>query len=208
LDRSTCRARLGLPDRGFVILFLGRKTEYKGLDLCVEAFSALRESRQDVYFLAVGPETAFSQELWTRYPNLDGLVVRGEVSDEERLMSLAACDVLALPSAAEAFGIVYLEAWAYRRPVIGASIPSVSSVVAAGEDGLLVEPGQVSSLARAFSDLADYPQQRKEMGERGRAKLERRYTVERIASIFEAASLRVLRKRRTLSSAVPQERLS
>jgi len=208
LDRSTCRARLGLPDRGFVILFLGRKTEYKGLDLCAEAFSALRESRDDVYFLAVGPETAFSQALWARYANLDGLVVRDEVSDEERLNCLAACDVLALPSAAEAFGIVFLEAWAYRQPVIGASIPSVSSVVAAGEDGLLVEPGQVSSLIRAFSDVVDHPQRRREMGERGRKKLERRYTVERIASIFEAASLRVLRKRRTLSSAVPQERLS
>jgi glycosyltransferase involved in cell wall biosynthesis len=208
LDRSTCRARFGLPDNGFVILFLGRKTEYKGLDFCVDAFAALRQSREDVYLLAVGPETAFSRSLWARYANLDGLVVRGEVSDEERLMSLAACDVLALPSAAEAFGIVYLEAWAYCHPVIGASIPSVSSVVAAGEDGLLVEPGQASSLARAFSYLADHPQQTREMGERGRAKLERRYTIQRIAGIFEAASLRVLRRRRTLSSAVPQERLS
>ncbi len=208
LNRSACRARFGLPDSGFVILFLGRKTDYKGLDLSVEAFAALRQGREDVYFLAVGPETAFSQALWARWTDLDGLLVRGEVSNEERLMALAACDVLALPSAAEAFGIVYLEAWAYCRPVIGASIPSVSSVVAAGEDGLLVEPGQVSSLVRAFSSLADHPHERREMGERGRAKLERRYTVERIATVFEAASLRVLRKRRTLSSAVPQERLS
>ncbi len=208
LDRSACRAHFGLPESGLVILFLGRKTDYKGLDTCVEAFAALRQSREDVHFLAVGPETAFSRALWTGYAGLDGLVVQDEVSNDERLMALTACDVLALPSAAEAFGIVYLEAWAYRHPVIGASIPSVSSVVTAGEDGLLVEPGQVSSLFRAFSYLADHPQERQEMGERGRATLERRYTMERIASIFEAASFRVLRKRRTLSSAVRQERLS
>jgi len=208
LDRSACRERFGLPDGGFVILFLGRKTDYKGLDQCVQAFAALRQSRDDVYFLAVGPETAFSQSLWTRYADLDGMVVEGEVSNEERLMALAACDVLALPSAAEAFGIVYLEAWAYRRPVIGASIPSVSSVVTAGEDGLLVEPGQVGPLLRAFCHLADHPRERQQMGERGRAKLERRYTVEHVASIFEAACLRVLRKRRTLSGIVRQEGMS
>jgi glycosyltransferase involved in cell wall biosynthesis len=208
MDQSACRARFGLPGNAFVILFLGRKTDYKGLDSCAEAFAALRQSREDVYFLAVGPETAFSESLWARFEGLEGLVVEGEVSNRERLMALAACDVLALPSAAEAFGIVFLEAWAYRRPVIGASIPSVSSVVTPAEDGLLVEPGQVSPLVRAFSHLADHPQRRQEMGRRGRAKLERRYTVERIASIFEATSLRVLRRRRTVSSTVQQEGMS
>jgi glycosyltransferase involved in cell wall biosynthesis len=208
LDQSTCRARFGLPDNAFVILFLGRKTEYKGLDTCAEAFAALRQSREDVYFLAVGPETAFSQSLWKRYADVDGLVVEGEISNEERLKALAACDVLALPSAAEAFGIVYLEAWAYRRPVIGASIPSVSSVVTTGEDGLLVEPGRIRPLVGAFSHLADHPQERQQMGKRGRAKLKRRYTVARIASIFEATSLRVLRKRRTLSTTLRQEGMS
>ena len=198
LDRSESRARFGLPEDGFVVLFLGRKTDYKGLDLCLEAFSTLRQSRQDVHFLAVGPETEFSRWLWPRYAGLDGIVVRGQASDEERLMALAACDVLALPSAAEAFGIVYLEAWAYRKPVIGANIPTVSSVVSAEQDGLLVEAGQVAPLVHAFSYLADHPQESNRMGERGRTKLERRYTVERVASIFEATCFRVLRKRRTL----------
>jgi len=198
LDRSASRARFGLPEDGFVILFLGRKTDYKGLDLCLEAFCTLRQTRKDVYLLAVGPETDFSQQLWPHYGGLDGLVVRGEVSNEERLAALTACDVLALPSVGEAFGIVYLEAWAYRKPVIGARIASVSSIVSDGEDGLLVEPRQVGPLIQEFRYLAEHPERGRAMGERGRAKLERRYTIDHIADIVEGTYARVLRRRHTL----------
>jgi glycosyltransferase involved in cell wall biosynthesis len=146
----------------------------------------------------MGPETDFSRGLWSRYAGQDGLILRGEVSDEERLAALAACDVLALPSAGEAFGIVYLEAWAYRKPVIGARIASVSSIVSHGEDGLLVEPGMVSALTQALAFLVQHREEARAMGERGRQKLERRYTVSCIADIIEGAYARVLRKRRTL----------
>jgi glycosyltransferase involved in cell wall biosynthesis len=199
LGRRQSRQRFDLPKDGFVILFLGRKTDYKGLDVCLEAFSTLRRERRDAYFLTVGPETDFSQRLWAEYEGLDGLLVRGRVSDEERLAALAASDVLAMPSVGEAFGIVYLEAWAYRKPVIGARIASVSSVVSDGEDGFLIEPRQVAPLIQRLTQLADNPAMAQEMGERGRAKLEKRYTVERIADIVEGAYARVMRRHRTLS---------
>lgn len=199
LDQSAARARLGLPEAGYVILFFGRKTDYKGLDLCLEAFVSLRQIRQDVFLLAVGPETDFSRALWPRYAALDGLFVREKVSNEERLAALASCDVLALPSTGEAFGIVYLEAWAYRKPVVGAEIASVSSLVHDGEDGFLVEPRRVEPLLEVFTYLAEHPEVGCAMGERGRAKLERRYTIERIADIVEATYTRVLRRRRVLS---------
>jgi glycosyltransferase involved in cell wall biosynthesis len=198
LDQATCRARLGLPEDAFIVLFLGRKTEYKGVDLCLEALLALRQQQKNVYLLAVGPESEFSQTLWSRYAGMDGLVVRGAVSDEERLAALAACDVLALPSTGEAFGIVYLEAWAYRKPVIGARIASVSSLVRDGVNGILVEPRQVPPLVEALRFLAQNPERAQAMGQAGRARLERRYTVERIADVVEATCVRVVRRQRTL----------
>ncbi len=192
-----CRKRFGIPQDAFVILFLGRKTEYKGLDISLEAFLALRRTRSHAYLLAVGPETEFSQQLWSRYGPMDGLVVRGAVSDEERLAALAACDVLVLPSAAEAFGIVYLEAWAYEKPVIGARIPAVSSLIQDGKVGLLVEPDHPEALVAALVFLEEHRQKAYEMGRQGRRLLERRYTTERIGDIVEGTYARVLRRHNT-----------
>jgi glycosyltransferase involved in cell wall biosynthesis len=144
LDRAVSRAQFGLPDDAFVMLFLGRKVEYKGIQLCVEALAELRRTHPNIYLLAVGPETEYSRQLWARYGAPDGVIVRDMVSDEERLHALNACDVLALPSSGEAFGIVYLEAWAYGKPVIGANIASVSSLIEDGGDGYLIDPAQAA----------------------------------------------------------------
>lgn len=198
LNRQQSRAQFGLPEKGTVILFLGRKTDYKGVDLCVEAFRQLRQERTDVYFLAVGPETKFSRALWPRYAGLEGLVIHDTVSDEERLTALAACDVLALPSTAEAFGIVYLEAWAYHKPVIGARIASVASFVDESKTGWLVEPRSINDLTHAFRRVVEQPAQARAVGERGWNKLCRRYTVERIAAIVEGVYARVLRHWHTI----------
>ncbi|NLF01399.1 MAG: glycosyltransferase family 4 protein [Anaerolineales bacterium] len=198
LDPGESRAQFGLPQNGFVVLFLGRKADYKGLDVCLEAFCALRRVRQDAYFLAVGPETPSSERLWERYRGLEGLRVCGSVSDETRLAALAACDVLAMPSVGEAFGIVYLEAWAYDKPVIAARIKSVSSIVSDGQDGFLIEPGGVAEMAGHLSYMADHPDEAKRMGTQGRAKLERRYTVQRIGDIVEGTYARVMRRHRTM----------
>jgi len=199
LSTASSRQRFGLPESGFVILFLGRKTEYKGLDVCLEAFATLRRMGREAYFLAVGPETDFSRNLWARNMHLEGLVVRGEVSCEERLQALAASDVLALPSTGEAFGIVFLEAWAYRKPVVGARIASVSSLVSDGEDGFLIEPGQSASLVQALDSLAAHPDMARAAGEKGRAKVEQRYTVDRVTDIVEGTYARVVRRHRTLT---------
>jgi len=199
LDRLVSRAKFDLPSDAFVILFLGRKVEYKGIQLCMEAFVELRRTRPNVYLLAVGPETDFSRQLWAHTGKLDGLIVRDTVSDEERLHALNACDVLALPSTGEAFGIVYLEAWAYRKPVIGANIASVSSLIEDSGDGYLIDPERPAELVTRLAALADHGEQAAGMGQRGRAKLERRYTLEHIGELVEGTYARVLRRRATLT---------
>jgi glycosyltransferase involved in cell wall biosynthesis len=201
LDRSAARARLGLPRDAFVILFLGRKASYKGLDVGLRAFARLRQRRDDVVFLALGPETPCSRRLWAAWDGVEGLQVRGAVPDDERLAGLAACDVLAMPSTGESFGIVYLEAWAYRRPVIGARVRAVASVIDDGVDGLLIAPGHVGEMEAALATLLEDPARARRMGEAGRAKLARRYTTDRIAALVEALYARVLRHRATTPEA-------
>ncbi len=199
LERAVSRAKFDLPSDAFVVLLLGRKVEYKGLQLVVEALLELRRTRPNVYLLAVGPETAYSRQLWARYGALDGVIVRDTVSNEDRLHALNASDVLALPSSGEAFGIVYLEAWAYRKPVIGARIASVSSLVEDSVDGYLIDPTRTDELAVRLATLYDQRELAQTLGQHGRVKLERRYTLERIADIVEGSYIRVLRRQCTLA---------
>lgn len=186
-DAAAARQSLGLPPDAFVILFLGRKTHYKGLDLTVEAFARLRGRHPGAVLLALGPDTEFSEALWRRAGALDGVIRRGAITDEAKLDALAACDVMCMPSTGEAFGITYLEAWAYAKPVIGARIASVSTIVTDGVDGLLIEPGNMEELAAHMETLITRPDLASALGARGHQTLLRRYTVGRIAEIVEGA---------------------
>lgn len=193
---AEARQRLDLPQDAFVVLFLGRKADYKGLDVTLDAYTALRRQRSDLHLLAVGPETDHSQALWSRCSDVEGLHVRGAVPHEEKLAALRACDCLVLPSTGEAFGIVFLEAWIMGKPVIGARTLAVSSIVAHGQDGLLAIPGDAADLAACIAQLAADPDRMRQMGTQGRDKVLRRYTVERLTDRVEGVYLRVLRRRR------------
>lgn len=197
LDTAAARARLDLPTDAFVVLFLGRKTHYKGLEPALRAFLSLRESHPNAYFVAMGPETEASLKLWREVGKLPNLLVRDRVEDDERLAALAAADVLLMPSSGEAFGIVYLEAWAYRKPVIGAPIQAVKALISDGVDGWLIEPEQVEAITKRLAWLADHPDAARAAGNAGHEKLLRRYTTARIADIVEGAYRRVLRRHRT-----------
>lgn len=193
-DTSAARARLGLPRGAFIVLALGRKTEYKGLDTTLAAFRRLRGHDADAMLLAWGPETAFSEALWRQAGGLEGVDRRGAVSENDKLDALAACDVMCMPSSGEAFGITYLEAWAYTKPVIGARIASVSSLVTDGADGFLIAPGDVDALTGRLLSLAADPALRQRFGERGRRKWLDRYTPARVADIVEGACRMALRR--------------
>jgi len=193
-DKQTCRQELGLAADATVLLFLGRKTEYKGLDIALEAFVALQAQAPKLVLLAVGPETDYSRALWDRYAGLPGVINHGVVSDETRVSMLNACDCLVLPSTGEAFGIVFLEAWAVGKPVIAVRTRSVSSVIGDGWDGYLISPGSASQLAERLLRWVQNPALAEEMGRRGRAKVLNRYSVPRITDVIEGAYLRVLRR--------------
>jgi glycosyltransferase involved in cell wall biosynthesis len=94
----------------------------------------------------------------------------------------------------EAFGMVLIEAMACGKPVIASNLPGVRSVVNDGEDGLLVEPGNVADLAAKIRQLLDDPQRRQEMGKRGRAKVERKYAWDAIGAKLEQTYYEVLNR--------------
>jgi len=204
LDQRSCRRDLGLPEDGFIVLFLGRKEEYKGLDMLLEAFAMLRPELPAIHLVAAGTETDHSRALWSRYEELGNMYRWDSVGHSVRLPLLNACNCLVVPSKGEAFGIVYVEAWAVARPVIGAHTRAVSSLISEGKDGFLVTPGSTAVLADQIARLARDGDLARKMGEQGREKVWRRYSLSRTAEIVEGVYRRVLRRRASYSrSTVP-----
>jgi glycosyltransferase involved in cell wall biosynthesis len=144
-----------------------------------------------VHLVIAGPQVDEFVHFYERLPSRtrDRILLLGPVFGRDKQDLLAATDVFALPSRIDSFGIVYLEAWAYRKPVIGARAGGVPDVIDDGQDGLLVEFGDVEGLAEAIEALLGEPERARTMGRRGRAKVEARYTwahvYDRLSTLYE-----------------------
>lgn len=192
-DKFACRQRLGIPREAFVMLFLGRQVKYKGIAPTLNAFITLKAQHPSLYFLIIGPETDYSRELFSHYSGLSGISNLGLVSDDVRIDALNACDCLVLPSEGEAFGIVFLEAWAMSKPVIGPRLATVATVVRDGQDGWLVPLGDSQAIVNALKSWIDSPELARQMGESGHTRLLNCYTRKNIADVVEGVYLRTLR---------------
>jgi glycosyltransferase involved in cell wall biosynthesis len=103
-----------------------------------------------------------------------------EVTPETLATCYRACDVFALPSLEEGFGIVYLEAMAFGKPVLAAPLTAVPEVVLDGETGILVDPDREHALVTALVSLLGNPALRKRLGEAGRRRVVEHFSFDRL----------------------------
>lgn len=152
--------------RGPVVLFIGKDHERKGSAMLLEAFDAVRRARPDAELHIVGGQPAGADR--------PGVVAHGFVSRRtpEGAATLddlfARASVFCMPSHYEPFGIVFVEAMLAGLPCIGARAWAMPEIIAEGETGWLVPPGDAGALAEAMlAALAD-PARAAVMGARGR----------------------------------------
>ena len=99
----------------------------------------------------------------------------GRADDADKADALAACDVFCMPSAAESFGIVYVEAWSYGKPVVGGPAPAVRELIENDVTGLVVDEQRADAVAAALVRLLTDGQLRSRLGSAGRTLQESRY---------------------------------
>jgi glycosyltransferase involved in cell wall biosynthesis len=100
--------------------------------------------------------------------------------------ALAAMDVLVLPSSAEGFGLVLIEAQAAGVPVVATDAPGIRDVIIHGQTGLLVPVGDVAALAEAVRTVREQPAAWRDRIDEARQEVERRYTWSRVIPMYRA----------------------
>jgi len=196
LNGKLVRQQHNIRDDDQVVLFVGaldRAHHFKGVANLLKAFSHFRGRR--VILMLAGDGDQKSQ--WINLADELGLSEStrfvGAVPHEQLPLYYAGADVVVLPSSPpESFGMVLIEAMACAKPVIASNIPGVRSVVNDGQEGLLANPGEVEDLIEKIQILLDDPQQRQEMGQRGRTKVEEKYALPKVTEYLEKAYLSVM----------------
>jgi glycosyltransferase involved in cell wall biosynthesis len=185
-DPARFRTRLAQADAPLV-LFIGQLFRYKGVVELLAAVDSLRARGSNAELVFVGPHTRFSRRLFSGGGSDRWLHVLGHVDEQTKADALAAADVVILPSHQEAFGRVFLEAWSFDKPVIGADIPAVREVLDDGRAGLLVEPGSVTELASALESLLNNKALARRLAAEGARRVAGLYSWDRVAAEVEEA---------------------
>jgi D-inositol-3-phosphate glycosyltransferase len=156
--KSGSRAFFKLPRKGSIIGVLGRVDPQKGQEILLRAVPALVKEHPEIHIIIAGDETAGEPGYKTHLEKLcSTLAIEQRVTflsftdDVSRLM--AAFDILVLPSYAETYGLVVIEAMAMNRPVIATNAGGVPEIIVNGKTGLLVEPRDSDALGRAIHSL-------------------------------------------------------
>ncbi|MFD4368328.1 glycosyltransferase [Rhodococcus sp. NPDC058521] len=178
---SPTRERSGGPLR---LVMLSRIVEHKNPHLLVEALDGLQDLQWELSIYGDGPDRERLEALTPEHLR-ERVRWCGWSPGPEH--ALAECDLLCVPSRAEAFPLVILEAMARRIPVIASSVCAVPDMLDGGRAGRLVEPITVAAWRTALADVLQQPEALPELGEAGFSRMSEKYTIEAMADAYEEA---------------------
>ena len=163
---DTTPYRIGSPQ----LIIVGRLEEVKGHQYLFEAMPAVTKKYPDVKLLVLG-DGVLKQKL------IDKVAVAGMEKNilflgfqQDPYSYMAQSDIIVLPSMFESFGLVYIESFALKVPVIGFDAPACNEIITNNETGILVPMFNSAALAEKIIYLLQDPAERKRLGENGYAK--------------------------------------
>jgi glycosyltransferase involved in cell wall biosynthesis len=184
---NSLKSELGIKDGDVVILYVGRLEPVKGVNYLLHAAKKLIPHYKNIKFLIVGDGSLRNEyETCTKFFS-DNIIFTGFRKDIPELMNIS--DIFMLPSLSEDMSNVVMEAGASGLPVISTEVGAVPQIVLDGKTGILVKPRDVDGLVDALKKVIDIPLLAKEMGRRGRKRMEEEYSWEiickRIENVYE-----------------------
>jgi len=190
--------RFGIDPGQPSVVFVGRVTRQKGLPVLLRAAESIDPSAQLVLCAGQADTTELQAEVTGLVERLRGsrsgvIWLAGMLKRAEVIQILSHATVFVCPSEYEPLGIVNLEAMACGSAVVASAVGGIPEVVADGQTGLLVPPGDEAALAEAINALVRDPARATEFGARGRTRAVAEFSWDQIAAQTAALYERLIR---------------
>lgn len=176
-DPQEVKEALDIPPAGPLVGMVARLAPQKGIGEFIRACRAVADHRPDVRFVLAGegPLRSMAEAMRDRLGLGDRLHLTGEVESTSDL--IAALDCLVVASTSEGSSLAAMEGMAMAKPVVATCVGGVPEVVADGETGVLVPPGEPAALAAAVQALLQDPERAQALGEQGRRRAAEQFDV-------------------------------
>lgn len=170
------------------LAIVARLAAQKGHHVLLDAVRLVADAIPDVRLLVIGHEDDLT------IAELESHAISLGIADRVELLGFRAdipdllrdADIFVLPSLWEGFGLVLIEAMALGLPVIASRVGPIPEIVVDNETGRLVAPGSATELAAAIVDLLRSPERAFAMGQAGRRRVEREFSVGTMVTQVEA----------------------
>lgn len=204
LDVSGVKKSCGLTGKK-ILLSVSRLEElYKGYDYVIKSLPLIKAKVPETHHVIVGEGwlKPYYQKLAENMGVIDDISFVGRVPDKELRKWYEICDVFVMVSrdstidgGAEGFGIVYLEANAYGKPVVGGRAGGVPDAIIDNVTGLLVNPENEVEIAEAIVRLLTNPELAKKLGEQGRERILQDLTWSKVGEKVEKVLLSTIKEK-------------
>ena len=170
-----------------LILFMGNRISSKGIFTLIESMRYVKRSYPDSRLVLVGRSGREYDEYYSNLPpELKSIIVDvGVLPKQEKADAFSAADIFVMPSKFESIGLVYLEAWHKKKPVIGAEIPAIKELILKNKGGMLVRFNHNKALASAIKRLINNSRLAKKFAENGYQALKEKYTLDAVFSQYQ-----------------------
>ncbi|WP_394171952.1 glycosyltransferase family 4 protein [Thalassotalea litorea] len=184
-QRLFIRDKLSVSDDEFILFSLGHLGEIKGHQHTICALQYIDNPNVHLYIAGSGSESEKSE--------LKALVAKHQLQDRVHFIGqtnianqwMQACDIFIQPSLEEAFGLVFIEAGSYSKPVIATNVGGIKDIILNNQTGLLVEPGQPEEIAAAITLLQSDPGIRESFGRNGLIRVRQKFLLEHMINRYQ-----------------------
>ncbi|MCD4705800.1 glycosyltransferase family 4 protein [bacterium] len=166
-----------------IILTVGRMVERKGADMVIKSMSKIKKEIPNIVYIIAGGDAYYKKnliELSKKFLITDKVIFMPNAKDEKIKALYDLCDLFIMPCRqinedVEGFGIVYLEANCFSKPVIGGKSGGAIEAIIHNKTGLLVNPLDTNEISNAIIKLLKNKNLAKELGENGRQRVRQEF---------------------------------